>query len=42
MSTFAGGGFTVDFAVTVVIALAAVLLAPRVRPRGGDAASVGA
>lgn len=41
-STFAGGGFTVDFAVTVVIALAAVLLAPRVRPRVEAAASVGA
>lgn len=41
-STFAGGGFTADFAVTVVIALAAVLLAPRVRPRGSNAASVDA
>ncbi|WP_350347767.1 MFS transporter [Agromyces sp. G08B096] len=31
-SVLAAGGYTTEFAVTVVIALAAVLLAPRVRP----------
>lgn len=37
-SAVAGGAFTADFAVTVVIALVAVVLAPRVRPKGGDRA----
>jgi predicted MFS family arabinose efflux permease len=41
-STFAAGGFTVDFAVTVAIAVVAVVLAPRVRPRSGVAASADA
>ncbi|MFD4423195.1 MFS transporter [Agromyces sp. NPDC058484] len=37
-SAIAGGAFTADFAVTVAIAMIAVVLAPRVRPRA--AASV--
>jgi MFS family permease len=41
-SAIVGGAFTADFAVTVAIALVAVVLAPRVRPRGADVASVGA
>jgi hypothetical protein len=36
-SAAVGGAFTAEFAVTVVIALVAVALAPRVRPVGSDA-----
>jgi MFS family permease len=36
-SAVVGGAFTAEFAVTVVIALVAVALAPRVRPVGSDA-----
>ena len=39
-SAIAGGAFTADFAVTFVIALVAVVLAPRVRPRAGASVSV--
>ncbi|KRE22529.1 MFS transporter [Agromyces sp. Soil535] len=41
-SAIVGGAFTADFAVTVAIAVVAVVLAPRVRPRGADVASIDA
>ncbi len=41
VGSFAAGAFTADFAVTVVIAVIAVILAPRMRPRTEEPAATG-